>query len=69
VRIRSREMLLPVLLFPVLIPLVLACLRGTTLLLNAAGGGELQTWLSILAAYDLMVLAAGWLIFDAVIED
>jgi len=69
VRIRSREMLLPVLLFPVLIPLVLACLRGTTILLNAGNAQELQTWLMLLGAYDLIVFAAGWLLFDAVIED
>ena len=69
VRIRSREMLLPVLLLPVLIPLVLACLRGTTLLLAGGNTSELQTWLLLLGAYDLIALAAGWLIFDAVIED
>ncbi len=69
VRVRSREMLLPVLLFPILIPLVLACLRGTTLLLTSGNAAELQTWLLVLIAYDVIIATVGWLLFDAVIED
>jgi heme exporter protein B len=69
VRVRSREMLLPVLLLPVLVPLVLACLRSTTLVLQGGGVGELQTWLTVLTAYDLIAFAGGWMIFDFAIEE
>ena len=69
VRIRSREMLLPVLLLPVLVPLILACLRATTIVLSGGPGSELNTWLILLIAYDLVAFATGWMIFDAAIED
>lgn len=69
VRIRSREMLLPVLLLPVLVPLILACLRTTTILLDGSFAGEMQTWIGLLFAYDLIAFAGGWILYDAVIED
>jgi len=69
VRIRSREMLLPVLLLPVLVPLILACLRTTTILLEGGFAGEMQTWVGLLFAYDLIAFAGGWILYDAVIED
>lgn len=69
VRIRSREMLLPVLMLPVLVPLVLACLRVTTLDLQGGSAAEMQTWVMLLIAYDLIAFAGGWMIFDAVIEE
>jgi heme exporter protein B len=69
VRIRSREMLLPVLLLPVLVPLILACLRATTLILQGDGSAELQTWLMVLTAYNLAAMAGSWMIFDSAIEE
>lgn len=69
VRIRSREMLLPVLMLPVLVPLILASLRASTLVLQGGSTGELQTWLLLLTAFDLIAFAGGWMIFDFVIEE
>jgi heme exporter protein B len=65
---RGREALLPVLLFPLALPVLLSAvpasvhaLRGDPLL---AFGGELQ----LLVGYDLVFLAAGWLLFEHVVE-
>jgi len=68
-QLRTRDMLLPVLLFPVVIPLLLAVVRASTILLQGGMQGELSTWLLILVGYDLLFAAVGLLIFDKIIEE
>ena len=68
-QLRARDMLLPVLLFPVIIPLLLAAVRATTILLQGGDPDELGTWLLMLAGYDLLFAAVGVLVFDKIIEE
>jgi len=68
-QLRTRDMLLPVLLFPVLIPLLLAVVRASTILLQGGIEGELSTWLLLLAGYDLIFMALGIIISDKIIEE
>jgi len=68
-QLRTRDMLLPVLLFPVIIPLLLAVVRASTILLQGGMQGELSTWLLILVGYDLLFAAVGLLIFDKIIDE
>mgnify|MGYP000875708621 FL=1 len=68
-QLRTRDMLLPVLLFPVIIPLLLAVVRASTILLQGGMQGELSTWLLILVGYDLLFAAVGLLVFDKIIEE
>lgn len=68
-QLRARDMLLPVLLFPVLIPLLLAVVRASTILLQGGAQGELSTWLMILVGYDLLFMAVGIMVFDKIIEE
>lgn len=68
-QLRARDMLLPVLLFPVLIPLLLSAVRASTILLQGGIVGELSTWFTLLAGYDLLFTAIGLLVFDKIIEE
>ncbi|KAF0109978.1 MAG: heme exporter protein B [Chloroflexi bacterium] len=68
-QLRSREMLLPVLLFPVVIPLLLSAIRATSILLEGGSQTELNTWLVLLFSYDLIFLAISVMVFDKIIED
>lgn len=68
-QLRARDMLLPVLLFPVIIPLLLAAVRATTILLMGGSVEELTTWLLMLVGFDLMFAAIGVLVFDKIIEE
>jgi len=69
IQLRARDMLLPVLLFPVVIPLLLAAVRASTILLQGGSTTELGTWLLMLAGYDLLFSAVGVLLFDKIIEE
>jgi len=67
-RSRAREVLLPLLLFPMLVPVLLAAVQGTKALMAGDLMNEAGAWISLLAGFDLLFLLAGFLAFDAVID-
>lgn len=69
VRLRAREVLLPLLLLPVVAPLLLAAVSATTAVLAGDPFGELAAWLQLLVAYDLAMLLAGALTYGLALEE
>ena len=67
-RSRAREVLLPLLLFPMLVPVLLAATAASKALLGADLMHEAGAWIQLLAAYDLVFLIATFLAFEHVIE-
>ena len=67
---RAREALLPLLLFPVLVPVIIGAVAATGRSLTGAGaapGGP--PWLGLLAAFDAIFLALSYVVFEYVIEE
>jgi heme exporter protein B len=64
---RTRDLLLPVLLFPLLIPLLVSTIHASADLLADAPFAEWRGELLVLAGYDLAFLAASWLLFEAAV--
>lgn len=64
--LRAREILLPVLLFPILIPVLIASVKATAGVLDGSGSNP---WLSILLCFDAIFLAIGPWLFGAVVEE
>ncbi len=55
VNLRLRELMLPVLVYPMMIPLLMGAIQCTTALLNGQGlGGEAAPWLRLLIGFDLI---------------
>lgn len=69
VRLRAREVLLPLLLLPVVAPLLLAAVSATASLLAGDPFGELAAWLQLLIGYDLAMLLAGGLTYGLALEE
>ncbi|HMG71337.1 MAG TPA: heme exporter protein CcmB [Gemmatimonadaceae bacterium] len=67
-RSRAREVLLPLLLFPMLVPVLLAATTASKALLGADVMHEAGAWIRLLIAYDLVFLTATFLAFEHVIE-
>jgi heme exporter protein B len=67
-RSRAREVLLPLLLFPMLIPVLLASSEATSSLLAGDPMRDAGAWVRLLAAFDVIFLIASFLAFDHVIE-
>ena len=68
-RVRAREVLLPLLLFPMLIPLLLGAVQSTAALLGGDLMGNAGSWIRLLVVFDVIFIAVCLLAFDHVIEE
>lgn len=70
-RSRSRDVLLPVLLYPMTVPVLIAGVRATAALLDAAGPdwGTARLWIGVLAAFDAVFVTLALWTFEAVMEE
>ncbi|MFQ5849895.1 MAG: heme exporter protein CcmB [Candidatus Binatia bacterium] len=67
-RARARELLLPLILFPLMIPVILGTIRGMEIILRAGDLQELLPWLRLLIGFDVIFVTVGFLVFEWVIE-
>ncbi|MBI4730807.1 MAG: heme exporter protein CcmB [Chloroflexi bacterium] len=69
VQTRTRDMLLPILLFPVIVPVLLAAVKASGGFLQGLELTEIIPWLNLLAVYDVIFLAVAYMVFDYVVEE
>src|SRR4029450_1469017 len=70
VRARSRDVLLPVLLYPITVPVIIAGVRGTMAIAQPDFDVEVvRFWLSLLAAFDVGFITLALWAFERVIQD
>lgn len=67
-RARARELLLPLLLFPLMIPVLLATVRTMEIVLRSGPFEELLPWLRLLVGFDVIFLVVGFLLFEFVLD-
>jgi heme exporter protein B len=67
-RARARELLLPLVLFPLMIPVILAPIRCMENVMRTGAFGDALPWLELLLGFDVIFMTVGVLIFDWVIE-
>ena len=67
-RSRSREVLLPLLLFPMMIPVLLGAVEASTSLMEGNVMRDAGAWIRMLLVYDVVFLAAALAVFEFVIE-
>jgi heme exporter protein B len=65
---RARELLLPLVLFPLMVPVILATIHCMEAILRLGQLGEAQPWLRLLIGFDVIFLTVGILIFDWVVD-
>ena len=66
--VRARELLFPVLLLPVQVPVLLATVKATEAALAGEPLASVSHWLGLLVAADVVYLVAGVLTFDFILE-
>ena len=69
VRTRSREIMLPLLVLPLLLPLVILAVRATGAILDGADLSAVGPPLTYLMAFDVIYCTAGWLFFEFVVRE
>ena len=65
---RAREAVFPLLVLPLATPVLVAGVRATAIATSGTGG-TLGSWIGLLVAFDLMILAAGTLVYGYLLED
>ena len=69
VHTRSREVMLPVLLFPIVVPAMIAAVKATGGILDGQPFSEIAHWVRLLAVFDVVFLAISFMTFDYVVEE
>jgi heme exporter protein B len=69
VQARTRDILLPILLFPVVLPVILAAVKASTGFLDGSEMELIRPWLNLLIAYDIIFSAVAFMVFDYVVEE
>lgn len=66
----ARELVVPLLLLPLLVPVIIAAAKASSpLLASPAAGGHLGRWLGVLTLYDLAFVLVSVGVFDYLLED
>jgi heme exporter protein B len=69
VQTRTRDILLPILLFPVIVPVLVAAVKASSAFLSAAPMDEIMPWINLLLVYDVIFTAVAFMVFEYVVEE
>ena len=69
VNTRSREVMLPILFFPVVLPVIVGAVEASGIIIRGDGGGDLTKWIPMLAVYDAIFLVVCPVAFNLVVEE
>jgi heme exporter protein B len=69
VQTRTRDILLPILLFPVVIPVLIAAVQASNGILTGLETSEITPWINMLVAYNVIFIAVAFMLFDYVVEE
>jgi heme exporter protein B len=69
VQTRTRDVLLPILLFPVIIPVLVAAVKASSGYLQGMPIDQILPWINLLLVYDVIFTALAFMVFDYVVEE
>jgi heme exporter protein B len=69
VHARTRDVLLPILLFPVVLPVLVPAVKASNGFLQGFEMSEIWPWLNLLIVYDVIFMAVAFMVFDYVVEE
>ncbi|MFZ6030477.1 MAG: heme exporter protein CcmB [Chloroflexota bacterium] len=69
VQTRTRDVLLPILLFPVTIPVLIAGVKASGGILAGLAPADIWPWVNLLIVYDVIFTAVAFMVFDFVVEE
>ncbi len=69
IQARTRDVLLPILLFPVAVPVLIAAVKASEGFLAGSDFNTIYAPLSLLIGYDVIFIAVAYMVFDYVVEE
>ena len=69
IRVRAREVMLPLLFLPVVTPLIMAAVESTSHVVNDSSWPEIYQWIQLAIAFDIAFIVISAFIFQQILED
>jgi len=69
VHARTRDILLPILLFPLAVPVLIAAVKASGGYLADAPYSDIKPWIDLLIGYDVIFTSIAYMLFDFVVEE
>jgi heme exporter protein B len=69
VQTRTRDILLPILLFPVIIPVLVNAVKASTAFLQRIPYADFSTYVNLLVVFDVVFIAVGFMVFEYIVEE
>jgi heme exporter protein B len=69
VQTRTRDVLLPILLFPLVIPVLIAAVKASAGFLQGTAYADISPWVNLLIVYDVIFVAVAFMVFDFIVEE
>jgi heme exporter protein B len=68
-QVKAKQTLLPLLLFPLIVPALLASVKASSLAISGDPMGQTRSWLILLLAFDLIYWSLCGLLYGRVVEE
>ena len=68
-RVRAREVMLPLLFLPVVTPLIMAAVESTSHVVNDGSWPEISQWIQLALGFDIVFIVISAFIFQQILED
>ncbi len=69
VQTRTRDILLPILLFPLAVPILISAVKASAGFLASDPMGDITPWINLIIVYDVVFIAASFMVFDYIVEE
>lgn len=69
IQTRTRDILLPILLFPVVLPALIAAVKASDGYLQGLPPDAIRPWLNLLVAFDVIFVAVAMMLYDSVVQE
>ena len=67
--LKTREIMLPILLYPLLIPIIIAAVRMTGQILDGAELSDMMKWIGLTASFDIIYIGVSIMTIDHILEE
>jgi len=67
--LKTREIMLPILLYPLLIPIIIAAVRMTGQILDGTELSDMMKWIGLTASFDIIYIGVSILTIDHILEE
>ena len=66
VNMRTREIMLPIILFPIILPIIIAAVKSTSEVMNGEKLSSVFLWLKLMVTFDIIFIGVSFLLFEYV---